>query len=159
MQDNIEVELTQVVNISQSAKSKADTVEAQAASGAFDGEDGHGLSVLGVYATLSDLQAVHPAGERGEAYAIGTAAANDLYVWNATALAWQNIGNVLGSWTMNDLCVDAGNWNSGTGGWMMDSLCMDAGDWNSDGGGVSTLAEHEVDEDAHSNIVIDGNET
>lgn len=165
-------------NASTAARQAAADILAKAGSGAFDGKDGHngadgrngtdgsngidgadghGLQVLGIYGTLAELQSVHYTGNPGDAYAIGTAAANDLYVWNGVSSAWQNIGNALGSWTMNDLCIDAGDWNSGTGGWMMDSLCMDSGDWSGPGGAVSTLAEHEVDTNAHSNIILDGN--
>lgn len=146
--------------MSSEALSTAREIKAQAESGAFKGDngvDGHGLSILGIYASLTELQAAHSSGNPGDAYAVGTAAANDLYVWNATAATWQNIGNVLGSWTMNDLCIDAGDWNNNTGGWIMDSLCMDAGNWDSGGGAVSTLAEHAVNADAHSNLIIDGN--
>ena len=129
----------------------------KAAAHAFDGEDGRGLSILGLYGTLAELQSVLPVGQRGDAYAIGTAQANDVYVWNPAGSAWQNIGNVLGSWTMNDLSIDAGDWNNGVGGWMMDSLCMDAGDWDSGAGGVSVLSAHEINANAHTNLILDGN--
>lgn len=158
------------VSLADSAMSLANTAAANASNAALDarhaatdilnkavsGEfDGHGLSVLGLYGTLADLQAAHPSGSPGDAYAVGTAAANDLFVWNAGESSWQNVGNILGGWTMNDLCIDGGDWTSGTGGWMMDSLCMDAGDWSGTGT-VDTLSEHEVDPNTHENLMIDG---
>lgn len=58
------------------------------------GEDGHGLVVLGLYATLADLEAAHPTAAVGDAYAVGTAESNVIYLWNGSA--WANIGPLSG---------------------------------------------------------------
>lgn len=54
------------------------------------------FTVLGMYATLAELQVAHPVGEAGYAYAVGTSAANVIYVWDINALAWANLGNLQG---------------------------------------------------------------
>ena len=52
------------------------------------------FTVLGIYATLSALQAEHPTGTPGDAYAVGTAASNVIYVWNVDTSAWASIGGI-----------------------------------------------------------------
>lgn len=59
------------------------------------GDTGSGLEVLGIYATLEELQAAHPAGSAGEAYAVGTAENNAVYVWSGDA--WASIGPLRGA--------------------------------------------------------------
>lgn len=56
------------------------------------GEDGTGVSILGSYATLDELQNAHPTGEVGDAYLIE----GNLYVWSATSNTWENVGNIKG---------------------------------------------------------------
>ncbi len=60
------------------------------------GADGTSFSVLGRYDTLEALQAAHPAGGAGDAYAVGTAADNTIYLWSADAAAWQDVGALQG---------------------------------------------------------------
>lgn len=61
--------------------------------------------VLGIYVTLAELQAAHPQGAEGEAYAVGTAAANVIYIWDVNAVAWANIGNIPIDFTETDPTV------------------------------------------------------
>lgn len=60
------------------------------------GEDGRSFTVRGIYAGLSALLAAHPAGEAGEAYAVGTAASNTIYLWDADRAQWAEIGPLQG---------------------------------------------------------------
>ena len=59
-----------------------------------DGEDGHGLVIMGLYATLAALEAAHPTAAEGDAYAVGTAESNVIYVWDGSA--WVNLGPLSG---------------------------------------------------------------
>ena len=52
------------------------------------GDTGTGIQLKGTYATLADLQAAHPTGAAGDAYAVG----GDLYVWQPDSAAWANAG-------------------------------------------------------------------
>lgn len=56
------------------------------------GDDGEGLAILGSYDTLDELQHNHPTGDPGDGYLI----AGNLYVWDTTAGAWKNVGNIQG---------------------------------------------------------------
>lgn len=60
------------------------------------GADGSSFVVLGRYETLEALEAAHPAGREGDAWAVGTAEDNDIYLWDVDALAWQNVGSLQG---------------------------------------------------------------
>ena len=61
-----------------------------------NGADGTSFPGKGLYATLEALQAAHPAGAEGDAWAVGTAAANVVYVWDVDAAAWENLGSLQG---------------------------------------------------------------
>ena len=54
------------------------------------------LSVIGLYATLEELESAHPAGAAGDAYAVGTEADNLIYIWNVLSASWQSIGSLKG---------------------------------------------------------------
>mgnify|MGYP001130678745 CR=1 FL=1 len=62
----------------------------------YNGADGTSFTVLGRYDTLDALQMAHPAGSEGDAWAVGSAEDNDIYLWNVDAQAWQNIGSLQG---------------------------------------------------------------
>jgi len=62
----------------------------------YNGADGTSFAVLGRYDTLDALQAAHPAGSEGDAWAVGSAEDNDTYLWNVDTQAWQNIGSLQG---------------------------------------------------------------
>jgi hypothetical protein len=56
------------------------------------GPQGSGITILGSYATIEELEAADPVGAVGEAYIVGT----NLYVWSATTSAWINVGVIVG---------------------------------------------------------------
>lgn len=60
------------------------------------GADGRSFVVKALYPTLYALQTSHPTGTAGDAYAVGTAADNDIYIWDADAEEWRNIGALQG---------------------------------------------------------------
>ena len=60
------------------------------------GKDGTSFKVLGLYASLSALQAAHPTGNSGDAWAVGTSEANSIYLWDAEKTQWENIGSIKG---------------------------------------------------------------
>ena len=59
-----------------------------------EGPQGKGLEILGVYATLSDLQTAHPTGNVGDVYLVGYGGSYDLYVWDEDSSDWVNGGPV-----------------------------------------------------------------
>lgn len=67
------------------------------------GERGEGIEILGLYDTLEDLEEAHPVGEKGNVYAVGTAASNVLYVWQVNPVndetpgEWVSIGSLKGA--------------------------------------------------------------
>ena len=62
----------------------------------YNGADGTSFTVLGRYDTLDALQAAHPVGSEGDAWAVGSAEDNDIYLWNVDTQVWQNIGSLQG---------------------------------------------------------------
>lgn len=60
------------------------------------GKDGTSFKVLGLYASLSALQAAHPTGNSGDAWAVGTSESNNIYLWDAEKAQWENIGSIKG---------------------------------------------------------------
>ena len=60
------------------------------------GRDGTSFTVLGRYGTLDELMEAHPAGSAGDAWAVGSAEDNDVYLWDVDAQAWRNIGSLQG---------------------------------------------------------------
>lgn len=60
------------------------------------GTDGRDFVVKGLYATLAALLAAHPTGEAGDAYAVGTAASNTVYLWDVDQADWENVGQIQG---------------------------------------------------------------
>lgn len=57
-----------------------------------DGKDGTGVTILGSYNTVTDLQAAHPTGNVGDSYMV----AGDLYVWDTTNSVWNDVGQIQG---------------------------------------------------------------
>lgn len=72
------------------------TIAGPAGPAGQDGQDGTSLQILGIYATLSELQSAHAEGSPGDAYAVGTSAENVIYVWDVDQVEWSNIGNLQG---------------------------------------------------------------
>ena len=60
------------------------------------GADGKSFKVLGRYDTLAELEAAHPTGTEGDAYAVGNADNNDIYLWDTDKNKWANIGSLRG---------------------------------------------------------------
>lgn len=60
------------------------------------GTDGSNYRVNGLYATLSALQAAHPAGSAGDAWFVGTADSNLVYQWDVDKGAWVSVGALKG---------------------------------------------------------------
>ena len=60
------------------------------------GADGSSFVILGRYETLAALQAAHPTGNTGDAWAVGTAESNTIYNWNKEDSSWQDIGSLQG---------------------------------------------------------------
>ncbi|WP_419491254.1 hypothetical protein [Anaerotruncus massiliensis (ex Liu et al. 2021)] len=61
-----------------------------------NGKDGRSFDVLGLYPTLAALMAAHQTAAAGDAYAVGTAANNTVYIWSADTAGWQEIGTIQG---------------------------------------------------------------
>lgn len=62
----------------------------------YNGADGTSFTVLGRYDTLDALKAAHPVGSEGDAWAVGSADDNDIYLWDVDTAAWTNIGSLQG---------------------------------------------------------------
>lgn len=60
------------------------------------GADGTSFVIKGRYGTLDELMAAHPTGSEGEAWAVGSAADNDVYLWDVDKQMWNNIGSMQG---------------------------------------------------------------
>ena len=56
------------------------------------GPAGTGITILGSYNSLSDLQTAHPTGTPGQGYLVGS----NLYIWDSTQNQWTNVGPVQG---------------------------------------------------------------
>ena len=59
-----------------------------------EGPQGKGLEILGVYATLSDLQTAHPTGNAGDVYLVGSGGSYVIYVWSEDNSDWENGGPI-----------------------------------------------------------------
>lgn len=62
----------------------------------YNGADGTSFTVLGRYDTLAALKAAHPAGSEGDAWAVGSAENNDIYLWDVDAGDWTSVGSLQG---------------------------------------------------------------
>lgn len=60
------------------------------------GQDGTSFTVLGIYGSLQALQLAHPTGQKGDAWSIGTAEGNTVYIWDTEVSAWVDIGPIQG---------------------------------------------------------------
>ena len=60
------------------------------------GADGRSLVILGRYETLALLEAAHPTGDAGDAWAVGTATDNLIYLWDTDQLEWTCVGALQG---------------------------------------------------------------
>lgn len=62
-----------------------------------DGLPGKGLTILGFYTSAEDLEAAQTSPAAGDAYAVGTEAPYDIYVWDAVGEEWKNLGPIQGT--------------------------------------------------------------
>ena len=53
---------------------------------------GIGVTILGSYSTVEELETAHPTGSVGDGYLVG----GNLYVWDDTNEEWDNVGNIQG---------------------------------------------------------------
>lgn len=60
------------------------------------GDPGTGLTLLDIYATIEALQSAHPTGQRGDAYIVGDALNNTVYLWSVDANSWVDVGQLKG---------------------------------------------------------------
>lgn len=60
------------------------------------GADGRSFQVLALYPTLDALQAAHPTGAAGDAYSVGSATDNNVYIWDVDEARWTNLGPLQG---------------------------------------------------------------
>jgi len=60
------------------------------------GADGRSFTVLGRYDTIQQLEAEHPTGSSGDAWAVGTAQSNVIYIWDTEDLHWVSVGALQG---------------------------------------------------------------
>lgn len=59
------------------------------------GDTGAGFRVLGLFESAAALTEAHPSGTAGDAYAVGTAAGNRIYIWSDENV-WKDIGVLQG---------------------------------------------------------------
>mgnify|MGYP004562065031 CR=1 FL=1 len=102
------------------------------------GEDGTGVTILGSYDTVAELESEHPTGSAGDSYLVS----GDLYVWDATSNSWKNVGTIqgpkgdpgsaatitVGTTTTGDPGTSATVTNSGTSGAAIFNFVIPKGD-------------------------------
>lgn len=91
--DELLAQISAMEEATEAASTVAQTVQTKLDNGELHGK---GLTILGYYATLSALTAAVTAPQAGDAYAIGTAAPYDTYIWNGTGSNWVNNGVLQG---------------------------------------------------------------
>ena len=60
------------------------------------GPSGNNFTIHGMYATLAALQAAHPTGTDGDAWAVGDDSDNTIYIWDINDEAWTDVGPLMG---------------------------------------------------------------
>jgi hypothetical protein len=58
------------------------------------GESGKNLAIKGTYSSYSEFIAMHPVGELGDAYGIGTQTDFHLYIWDTLHTVWVDCGTL-----------------------------------------------------------------
>ncbi len=61
-----------------------------------DGADGRSFVIQARFDSLHELQTKHPVGVVGQAFAVGSAANNHIYIWSDVTATWDNIGQLQG---------------------------------------------------------------
>lgn len=91
--DELLAQISAMEAATEAASTVAQTVQSKLDSGELHGK---GLTISGYYATLSALTAAVTSPQPGDAYAIGTAAPYDTYIWNGNGGGWVNNGALQG---------------------------------------------------------------
>ena len=60
------------------------------------GDTGSGLTIIGHYDTLQQLQAAHPAADPGDVYSAGQEPPYEIYIWDAVSSQWKAHGQLQG---------------------------------------------------------------
>ena len=60
------------------------------------GKDGTSFTVKDRYETLQALKAAHPTGQAGDAYAVGSAEDNEIYIWSESQQDYTSVGKLQG---------------------------------------------------------------
>ena len=60
------------------------------------GKDGTSFEVRDRYDSLEALKQAHPTGTTGQAYAVGTALDNEIYIWSESRADWVSVGKLQG---------------------------------------------------------------
>lgn len=94
--DQIEQTLLGAV-LSNKAQRLTEEQKAQARKNIGAGTSDSGLKILGYYATADQLGTSVPDPKAGDAYAVGTEAPYDIYIWDAVHRRWVNNGNIRGA--------------------------------------------------------------
>ena len=94
--DQIEQTLLGAV-LSNKAQRLTEEQKAQARKNIGAGTSDSGLKILGYYATADQMAAAVLSPKAGDAYAVGTEAPYDIYIWDAVHRIWVNNGNIRGA--------------------------------------------------------------
>lgn len=86
--------LQNVVNTAQNASDKVDDLEERMDSGEFKGEDGKGLTILGYYTSVLQLETSVENPEVGDIYGVGSVPPYNLYAWDGSR--WVDNGQLQG---------------------------------------------------------------
>lgn len=85
--------LLSMISVMEAATKDAQDAAAQAQEAAQSAN----FTVLGQYDTIELLEAAHPTGKAGDAYAIGTQAPYIVYIWDVDKGKWRGIGQLQGA--------------------------------------------------------------
>ena len=83
--------------LSNKAQMLTDAQKEQARKNIGAGTSDTGLKILGYYATADQMAVAVPSPKAGDAYAVGTEAPYDIYIWDAMHRIWVNNGNIRGA--------------------------------------------------------------
>lgn len=83
--------------LSNKAQRLTEEQKAQARKNIGAGTSDTGLKILGYYATDDQMAAAVLSPKAGDAYAVGTEAPYDIYIWDAVHRTWVNNGNIRGA--------------------------------------------------------------
>lgn len=79
------------------------------------GDVGKGLTILGNYTTLADLQAAVTSPSPGDAYGVGSSAPYGIYIWSSSTSTWVDYGQLQGV-TGQSATINVGTTTTGNAG-------------------------------------------